>query len=152
MKIQIDVSDFYLDEDSNLEEGLKNYVTDEAIASIFGKIKDKVAIEIKQVVEAHVLANLSSKIAEAMQDGKIKNRSNNTLVTIKEYVEDCLISNPSSGWVSFDKTIREVSKTFCDEMRRRYDLTFASNIVANLVNNKMIKDEVVKLAIGEKNA
>ena len=149
MKITIDISEFYLDEDDSLEEGLKKYITNEAIVSIFEKIKDKVEVEKKQVVEKHVLENLSSEIAKVVQEGKIKKRSDNTLVTIKEYVEDCLILSSSSSWASFDKTIRDVSKTFCDEMRRRYDVNFASNIVAKLIDNKLIKEDAVKMLLGE---
>ena len=150
MKIQINVSDFYLDDDDNLEEGLKRHIMNEAINSIFQKIKDKVAVEIKQGVEDQVLANLSSEIAKAVKDGKIKNKSNNTLVTVKEYVADCLVSSSESSWQSFEKIIKDISKNFCDEMRRRYDVSFASNIVAKLIDNKLIKDDAVKMLLGEK--
>ena len=149
MKIEIDVSDFYLDEwDDSLEEGLKKHITNEAIATIFSKIKDKVEVEIKQGVEAHVLANLSSEIAKAVNQGKIQTKAGNASVTISEYVKDCLF-NSLGAWQSFDKTIREVAKSFCDEMRKRYDLSFASNIVANLVENKLIKEDAIKMLLGE---
>ena len=149
MKIEIEVSDFYLDEDSNLEQKLRNYVTNEAISTIFGKINDKVAVEIKQVVEAHVLANLSSEITKAVQDGKIETEEDGTSITISEYVKNCIFNSNASSWKSFDKTIRDVSKTFCDEMRRRYDVSFASNIVAKLIDNKLIKDDAVKMLLEE---
>ena len=147
MKIQIDVSDFYLDEDYNLENGLKKHIIYEAIRSISEKIKEKVDSEIKQEVEKHILENLADEISKIVSNGKVKRKTDNIAVTISEYVQDSLL-NSNSSWQSFDKTIREVAKNFCDEMKKRYDLAFASNIVANLVNNKMIKDEVVKLAIG----
>lgn len=149
MKINIDVSNFYLDEDDNLENGLKKYVINEVIASIYAKIKDKVETEIKRAVEKHILDNLSIAIARVVSNGKIKRKTDNTEVTISEYVQDALL-NSGSNWQSFDKIIREVSKTFCDEMRKRYDLSFASNIVAKLIDNKMIKEDAINMLLGEK--
>lgn len=146
MKIQIEVSDFYLDEEENLENGLRKHVIYEAIAGIYAKIRDKVEIEIKQVVEKHILDNLSIEIASAISNGKIKRKTDNTEITINEYVQDSLL-NSSSSWQSFDKTIKEVSKNFCDEMRKRYDLSFASHIVANLIDNKLIKEDAVKMLL-----
>ena len=149
MKIEINVSDFYLDENSSLEEGLKSYVKNEAIAAIFGKIKEKIEIEIKQVVEAHVLANLSSEIAKAVQEGTIKKQQDDNPITITEYVKECVLNSTASSWKSFDRTIEEVAKKFCDEIRKRYDLNFASNIVAKLIDNKLIKEDAVKMLLGE---
>ena len=149
MKIEIEVSNFYLDEDSNLEQGLKNYVVNEAIATIFGKIKGKVAVEIKQVVEKHVFENLSSEIIKAVQFGTIKRQTSNDPVTIAEYVKECILNSNASSWQSFDSTIRDVAKHFCNELRKRYDLKFASNIVANLIDNKLIKEDAVKMLLGE---
>lgn len=148
MKIQIDVSDFYLDEYEGIEEGLKKHIICEAIKSITEKIKVKIETEIRQVVEKHILDNLSLEIANAVKYGKIKRKPDNIAVPISEYVQDALF-NSGTSWQSFDKTIREVSKNFCDEMRKRYDLAFASNIVANLIDNKMIKEDAVKMLLNK---
>ena len=151
MKISIDISDFYLDEDSDLEEGLKRYVKNEAITAIFGKIKDKVEVEIKRVVEKHVLENLSSEIAKAVQVGTIKKQQDRDPISIIEYVKECVLNSNASSWKSFEKTIEEVVKKFCDEIRKRYDLNFASNIVAKLIDNKLIKEDAVKMLLGDNN-
>ena len=150
MKIQIEVSDFYLDEDDSLEEGLKKYIKNEVTATIFAKIKAKVETEIIQVVEKHVLENLSAEISKAIDNGKIKNKSGSTLVSINEYVQDCLLSSSSSNWQSFEKSIKDISKTFCDEMKRRYDLNFAANVVSKMIDNKLVKEDAVKMLLGEK--
>lgn len=147
MIIKIDVEDFYLDEDS-IEEGLKKHIIYEAIKSITEKIKVKIETEIRQVVEKHILDNLSLEIAKAVKDGKIKRKPDSIAVPISEYVQDSLL-NSGTPWQSFDKTIKEVSKNFCDEMRKRYDLAFASNIVANLIDNKMIKEDAVKMLLNK---
>lgn len=143
MRIKIDVDEFYLEEDGGLEEELKKYIISEAVSSINEKIKEKIETEIKQVAEKYVLEGLSSEMTKAIKEGKIKRKSDNIPVLINEYIADCLL-NSGTSWQSFDKIIREVSKNFCDEMRKRYDLAFASNIVANLIDNKMIKEDVVK--------
>ena len=151
MKISIDITDFYLDEDHDLETGLKNYIKHEAICSIFSKIKEKVENEINKQVASHVLDNLSAEISKCVCNGKVpRKNSPKELVTINEYVQDCLLSSSVSSWQNFENSIKEISKKFCEEMKKRYDLNFASNIVAKLIDNKLIKEDAVKMLLGEK--
>jgi len=62
MKIVVEVEDFYLDEDSNLEEGLKSYVTKQVLAEIASSIKSRVDTQILVEVKSQVENSMYKQI------------------------------------------------------------------------------------------
>jgi len=149
MKIEINVSDFYLDNEDNLEQGLKDYIKRETIQAISSQIKQKVetqiTMEVKDKVEQMLYREISSAILENIESGKTKSRRNsNEFVTFKEYVKECFEYN--TGYQSFENTIKKLAETFSSEMKQRYDLMFASQIVIKMGDAGLLKsDELAKL-------
>jgi hypothetical protein len=81
-----------------------------------------------------------------VETGKIKGRySNDKEVTVLEYIQADF--NANSGYSSPKDQIQNLAKKFGDELKQRYDLLFASQIVAKLSENGLLKDSVVKMLL-----
>ncbi len=150
MKIDINVSDFYLDENDGLETGLKNMIKHEVIQSINKQIKDKVeaqiTMEVKDTVEKLLYKQITSDIKEILETGTTKSRKDsNKQVLFKDYVRECFDYN--GGWTSFEANIKKLAEAFSVELKQRYDLLFASQIVVKMQEQGLLKEDVVKLLL-----
>ena len=115
MKIQIDITDFYLDEDDNIEQGLKDYVKKDVLAQISKSIKEKVdsqvLMEVKDIVEKNLYKEISAAIKETVATCKMQSRKDRSVeITMEEYVRECFISNNSYN--KFDDTIKNINILF----------------------------------------
>jgi len=150
MKIEINISDFYLDEDDDLEQGLKNYIKRDVINQIYASIQEKVQEEITsqviEVVEENLSTEISAAIKTQIEIGKIKSRYDRSKeVTLAEYTKECFVQH--SGYNSFDSNIKQLADGFAKEMKGRYDLLFASQLVAKMNENGLLKEDIAKLLL-----
>lgn len=150
MKITVDVSDFYLDEDDNIESGLTKQITNQVVRTIQESIKDKVekqiTMEVKDRVEKTMYKEITKAIMEVIQKGEFPSRNNSSvLVSIETYVKECL--NYNGGWQSFSDTVKKIASDYAAELKKRYDLLFASQIVAKMSDSGLLKEEAVKLLL-----
>ena len=149
MKIEVNISEFYLGEDSEIEESLKNHIKRQVVAEITKSIQTKVdtqiTMEVKDTVEKMLYTQISKAIAETLSTSEIPSRQKTgTKVTMDEYVRECLTHN--GGWQSFDDTIKKLAQGFTTELKNRYDLMFASQIVVKMGDAGLLKsDELKKL-------
>jgi hypothetical protein len=146
MKLIIDVEDFYLDEGS-LEKNLKEFIIRQAVSEIYKKIEKKVDDAITEVIRTQVTQELK-KIVEAeaaklVETTKIKNGSEE--VFLKDYITK---RYQQAGWNSPFEKISELAKKFGDELKARYDLAFATQIINKLKQNDLLNDENVAKLLG----
>ena len=150
MKFTVEIEEFYLDEEQDIEPTLKNFVIKSVVQSIQksleSKIEDAITKEVRDQISKSLFRNIQSVVKKVITEGKIKSRrSSDSLVTIEEYIRQDFEYN--SGYSSPKETIEKLAKQFGDEMKRRYDLLFASQIVAKLGANGLLKDEAVKMLL-----
>ena len=152
MKITIDISDFYLDEEQDIETALKQQIIHQVVNAIDKSIKEKVekqiSLEVKDVVEKTLYQKISKAIGEVIKTSVFKRRSNNEIGTIEEYIKDCLSYN--GNWNSFDEQIKKLAQMHAKEIKDRYDLLFASQIVSKLGENGLLNSEAAKLLLNSK--
>ena len=150
MKIVIDLENFYLDEESDLEPALKKHIISEAVRqinnSIEDKIKGQVHEEIKCLVNRILTKETTNKVKNFIAEGKVKSRRNSSeLVTIEERIKEDYEYD-----VGYN-TLRDVVKGYADrsskEIKQRYDLLFASQLVAKLNEAGMLKEDVAKMLL-----
>ncbi len=147
MKIIVDLEDFYLDnEDSqSLEEGLKNHLKREVIKEIQKSISEQVKVQVTDAITAEIQLSIKPIIDKTLSDlievGKIQPRGENE-ITISAYVKKLFETN--NGWGSPDEKIKNLAKAYGDEMKKRYDLLFASQLVAKIHENGLLKEDVAK--------
>jgi hypothetical protein len=148
MKIEIEISDFYL-EDEELETGLKEYIKSQTINAIWKKIETKVDDHLKTAVKEQVEKLMYQKMGLFIDDfinvGLIKSSISSNQVNIKDYIIEKF--KHDSGWASPDNAIKKLAQSFANEMKDRYDLMFASQLVAKMNENGMLKEDVGKLLL-----
>lgn len=149
MKFTIDIEDFCLDEDRDLEPALKKYIIDTVVREIWKGVEKKaeasVTKEVKDQVEKSFFRQIQSTVSEVIKTGKIKGEYNKEEITVQEWILEQFQKN--SGWRSPESQLKDLAKKFGDELKARYDLMFASQIVMKLNQNGMLKEDVAKMLL-----
>ncbi|WP_343743134.1 hypothetical protein [Herbaspirillum huttiense] len=151
MKITIDVSEFWLEE-QEIEEGLKSAIKQEVISAICAEIKEKVNTQITAAIKAEIDSRtaeiIESHLAEFVKAGVIgSNNGRGGSVPFQQYFKELFESN--TGWRSPTQTIADLAKKFGDELKARYDVVFANRIVVKLNEQGMLKEDVARLLISQ---
>jgi len=153
MKFTIEVDDFYIEE-SDLESALKQYIISECVRQITEKLKSKIEDGVNKEVKAQVEQSLYRKIAsfteETISNDKIKGRyGNDPDQTLQEYIKS-QFNETARQKAPVDDTIKKLAESFGNELKKRYDLLFASQVVAKLSEGGLLKEDAVKLLLENK--
>jgi hypothetical protein len=152
MKFTITIEDFWLDEEQDLEPKLKSHIIHNVVqqihASIKSKIDEHVTKEVKAQVEQSLYRKISTLVGEIIATDKIKGRySGEADMTLQEYVHEQFKNN--TGYNSIQDNIKKLANSFADDMKRRFDLLYASQIVAKMSDNGLLKEDAVKLLLSQ---
>lgn len=153
MKFVIEVDDFYM-EDGDLESKLKNHIITSCVHQITQKLKEKIEEGVNKEVKAQVEQTLYRKIgtfvSESIANDKIKGHySNDPEITLQEWVKKQFTKNAADK-APVDDVIKKLANQFGEEMKKRYDLLFASQLVAKMKESGFIKEEVIGLLLDNK--
>lgn len=146
INFNITLNDFWMDEDSgDLEMELKNHITGEVSRKIFDSIKEKTKTEyIKQVGDS-IRKVLDEKIKKCVDDlikkGTIMHYG--TEEKIEDYIKNKFDDSSQSRW-SPQAQIKILAEDFTKELKVRYDLAFATQIVTKLAEKGLLKDDKLK--------
>ncbi len=147
MKITIDVSDFYLNNEDDLETNLKIFVIDKVTNSIYKSIEKKIEDQIERRVKDEVDQKLSRFINKTIEDliateNIIKDGKS---ISIADHIKN--VFQNTNGWNNSTDAIKKLATQFGSELKARYDLQFASHVVVKLNEQGMLKEEVAKMLI-----
>lgn len=153
MKFTIELSDFYLDEKNDLESALKDHIIKSCVQKISADLKSKIdeciINEIKKQVEVGLRTKISSFVSECIDNDKIKGRyTGDPEMTLKEWVK-LQYTSTAKEKAPIDSTIEKLAKQFGEELKKRYDLLFASQLVAKMKDSGFIKEEVIQLLLNQ---
>jgi len=148
--IVVDLEDFWMDEDSQafneqIKQHISKNVKNEIWKSIKNSVEDQISRDVKKAIETQYIKKIQTVIAEVIESEKIKDGYNNKEVSIQDYIKNQFQSN--SGWNSPNSQIEKLAKAFADDLKKRYDLLFATQIVSKIGANGMLKDDVAKLLL-----
>lgn len=149
MKFTIEVDDFYLDGEE-LDSALKDHIKRDVVRSIHDSIKQKVedhvTKEVKAQVEQQLYRKISTLVGEIIATDKVKGRySSDPEMTLQEWIMSEFKNN--SHYNSIQDTIKKLADKFGDDMKKRFDLLYASQIVAKLSDNGLLKEEAARLLL-----
>ena len=151
MKYTIEVEDFWLDSESDLEPSLCNHITREVVNQIWKKIEDKVDSQITKIVgkaiEESLQARIEDKVSKTVESGEVI-LNNGTSGKIENYVLE-KFDRHAKGWASANKKIEELAGEYAKEMKNRYDLLFASQIVSKMKDNGFLDKDVADKLLSE---
>lgn len=150
MKFTIDIEDFWLDEESDLESALTSHITNSVVAkinkSIENKVDDTITRQVKQQVQNQLLKKTNKLIDEFIDKGTIKGEySSDPEITIEEYIKQKF--SKRNGWGNPSSQIEKLAEKFGKELRNRYDLLFATQIVKKLDKEGLLKENIAKLIL-----
>lgn len=150
MKFTIEVEEFWLDREKDIEPALKKYLADEITNRIWLKIETKILQQIfdvtKDEIENLFPPKIKARIEEIIQSETIATSQGQK--TLAEFVKYTFEKN--SGWFSASDQITKLANKFGDEMKSRYDFQFAAQIVNKMKENNLLNEEEVKKLIGKK--
>lgn len=155
MKFSIEIEDFWYDqEEGNLSDELKSFIINEIVRKLSKQIDDKTiqTIELKatKAITDGFGAKVSAAVSRFFKSGRIKpyrNSVNNEVgadgcISIEQYIQEKFTHD--TGWSSGQERIEKLAKKFADEMRNRYDLLFASQLVIKLNEQGLLKEDVAR--------
>lgn len=147
MKFIVEVEDFWLEE-AELATTLKDAVKQDVVLQIRTEIQDKVQKLMDDILKKEILKQIETRVQMLMEnflkEGKVKEPySNQPAMTVDEWI--------STNFKNADKTIKDYiersAKLQSEELKKRYDLLFASQIVTKLNEQSMLREDVAKLLL-----
>lgn len=161
MKFKIETTDFWLDEDADIDVSLKKYIINTVVEEIWAKINKKVDEHIvkvvKDMVEKTMFKKMNIEISRVIETGTIESdiydyetgKTQRRKVSIEEYIKNKFVKD--SGWSSPNENIKKLAEQFGESLRERYDLMFATQIVKSLDREGFLKEEIGKLLLKDNN-
>lgn len=154
MKFTIDVEDFWLDEDTGIEEGLRSHIKHDVVTQIKQSLKEAIETTIRQEVEQQFKENLSTEVAlltkEVIESGQVKKSSHSEeKIPLKDWIIEQVNSN--TGWSNPQEQLAKYAKKHMDEIKKQYDFLYASSVVQKMSELGMLKDDRVAELLTEKN-
>lgn len=154
MKFTVEIEEFWMDEDAGtLDEQLKSYIVHDVLMQIKKDIKEKIETEIsfqvKQQFEHCMYEYIQKEVKDFISEGKIRTSSyNKEEILIKDWIKERFTGD--TGYNNPEQVIKSLAKDFGKEMKERYDLLFASQLVAKMSETGLLKEDVAKLLLPKK--
>ena len=154
--VTVDLEDLFVEgEETTITEEVKSAIMakikQEAIGNLSKQSLEVISHQIKEELAASIPTIVTSRISEVISNNKIRKASyNEDLITIQEYIEK-EISNKYATSSDIDRYLHSVvnqqAKDIAEELKTRYDANFALQIVNNMKNMGMLKDDVSQMLL-----
>lgn len=164
IKVEVDLSEFYQEDEygDSFSEQIKEHIKWAVKQEILKDWKEKVTTEftksVVEEVEKSKIFFINDTLKELAENAKIKKRySSEEMISIVDYIKDELKNiRFDTDYVKkyLDKRtekqneyLDKISKDIVNELKDRYDMLFASQIVAKLNEQGMLKEKVAKILL-----
>ena len=149
MKFTIEVEDFWI-EDGDLSTALTAHIKRSVIVDITKSIEDKVEKAVSEKVSARIDEKLDAVIDNTVSDmleaGMIT--INRQPISIVQHIKNMF--EKGHGWNDPRRQMEAIAKKFGAELKAQYNNIFAAQIVENMREQGMLKDDVAKLLLNKK--
>ncbi|MEO9884958.1 MAG: hypothetical protein ABJG33_04900 [Balneola sp.] len=144
--LSIRMDDIWVDE-GDVEGALKSRIIREAEKAIWDKIKENVEktvnAKVIALVESKMDAQIYEEITSIIKEDKIKPRYGKEQ-SLREFVEGRFNESNTRGGKTVEKVVSDLAKNFGSEMKDRYDMLFASQLIVKLRDQGILKEEFAK--------
>ena len=144
------INDMLCDESRDIEEAIKGEIIGKTIRTILPTIEKQVNEQIFKrvdgVITERIESAVESAISKTIDSGTIVNRGRT--ITMEDHIRD--VFNSHSSWNNPRKKLETIAKKFGEELRLQYNAAFATRIVANMKDQGLLKDDVVKILLEDK--
>lgn len=147
IKIQVELDDLWIEEDESIDDAIKKHIVFTVTDNIWAKIKGKVDSDITKKITKEIEESLQQKIQERIdlliENDTYKVNGEGETVSIKKMITNEFEGHTNS-YYSVTDGIKRSAKRFADELRERYDLVNAAQIVTKLSEKGLLKDDNIK--------
>lgn len=147
IKIQVELDDLWIEEDESIDDAIKNHIVLTVTHDIWAKIKGKVDSDIAKKITKEIDESLHQKIQERIdlliEHDTYKVEGRGEAVSIKKMITD-KFEEKTNYHYSVTEGIDRSAKRFAEELRERYDLINAAQIVTKLSEKGLLKDDNIK--------
>lgn len=163
LKVEINLEELINDlfYDADPEEGvdinLKEIVQDEIIhkskQAVLSEIKkpilDEMNVRVKHLVKDAYSLEIENHVKEFVKSGKVKGRySSDPEMSVKEWVKSKFDGSIDSS--KLNSIVKHAANDISAELRDRYDLLFASQLVAKMNDQGLLKEGIFKTIMENK--
>lgn len=149
MKFTVEIEGFWLEEEeltAELSAAIKRDVVQQISKSIEDKIDKQITTSVTECIEHKLTAIIDSTLTDLIATGIIK--KNGADITIVEHIKQMFQQN--TGWNRANDQIQKIAKAFGQELKLQYNNMFANQIVQNMKEQGLLKDEVVQILLEPK--
>lgn len=153
MKLKVDLDDFYLDEEDDLVPAIKDFVVNKVISTIWDRVEEKIKQKILDLCNENIQKIIDEKIetylTEMLDKEMIKkDRWSDELVSLQEYVSTAFNKDFDNNYRKIlERIVEDKTKNICEEIKKRYDLLFASQLISKMNDQNMLKEDIAKLIL-----
>lgn len=153
MKLKVDLDDFYLDEEDDLVPAIKDFVVNKITSTIWDRVEEKIKQKILDLCNENIQKIINEKIetylTEILNKEMIKkNRWSDELVSLQEYVSIAFNEDFDNDYRRIlERIVEGKAKDICEEIKKRYDLLFASQLISKMNDQNMLKEDIAKLIL-----
>lgn len=159
IKIEVDVNDLLeeiIDDVRHTGEGesrLKNYIISDierAVTSFFYQklekdLKETMSNKVKNMVEEKVENSLNEKVSKFLEEGTVKKDYSNEQVPVEEWIKSCF--EDRRNFRELKTAVENKSDLYVKEIKDRYDMLFATQIVQKMNEQGLLKEGIYKSLI-----
>ena len=144
LKVTIEVPEEWIEE-GEIQEALKYQIIQNLSIKIMDRLNNDFVKKIENIAIVKVEESFK-KIADEetkdfIENGLVSSFNNSSKkITVKEYIADRF--NNSNAYNSQRSLIEKLAKDYSTEMKNRYDMMFASQLVIKLNEQGMLKEGV----------
>ena len=148
MKITVDLEDFWFEEEEQLIPALQDHLKTVVIRQIGDSIKKQVDVfmdkAIKEEIESQLQVRVKVLMESYLQTGKLKGKySSDQEMTIEEWLAKQLMEQRTS---TQDFVVKS-AEFQVNQLKKRYDLLFASQIVSKINEQGFLKEDIANMLL-----
>lgn len=163
MKIQVnvDLSELFIDEDEagvSLQTSIQNSVIHTVKQQVMELLKkdatDKISALAVSAIEEQKEVVIADIVHKAIHEQKVKKAYSGSgeMLTYAQYMQESLErtylqENQISRKI--DDSVKQIGTEIAAELKKRYDLLFASQIVTRLNQQGMLREDVARILLGD---
>ena len=148
--IELDFEDFEIEEGSitkQLQASIENNIVFKLKEQIDKKVFEQITIAVEKTIKSNLEKSIQDKITQVVESNKIKDRYSSKEYSIEEYILE--LFSKSDLQKPLQNHIENVAKNMVNDLKKSYDLAFASHVVKNMQANNLLKDEVLSNLISK---
>ena len=152
--VTVDLSEFYSEDETDFSTQIKDAIAYDVKNQILSdwreKVKDIFGETLRQNISDEISEMVKKQVKECFNSKTVKSRYSNDFVTIPDYISKQLDNdlNVSRDFQNrLDKISSDSAKSITQQLKDRYDLIFASNLVSKMNELNMLKPDVAKLIL-----